>query len=335
MPLLAMVAYQWLTPREKHAARLLQWPGLLAFLVLGLGWYVAMVVRHPQLTSYFIGDEIVNRVASDKFGRNPEWYQPFTMYLPLLLLGGGLWGYYPVRFLGTWRWWRPETWRQLRREASPGLFLVLWMVLPLTIFCLSKSRLPNYVVPLFPITALVTAYSAARTWREERFPRRLAWIAVLSACGVILVKGLAGYTPEVGQQLLRFEKPEAVQKLGKRLVRRSKADASRLYRLCQPWDTPATTRFVLYEQPRFFGFDVYAQSPVVRAMEEPPVTVHPRHLPQVLQEITDRSVPQTRHVFICRDYTVPSFRQRLDQAGLHADDVASDAFWHLLVVSAP
>jgi hypothetical protein len=67
------------------------------------------------------------------------------------------------------------TGRPTRRQDAPLLALWLWVLLPLLVFCLARSRLPLYVLPLFlPIAVLV-----ARQWRSEgRGLPRIRWIAV-------------------------------------------------------------------------------------------------------------------------------------------------------------
>jgi hypothetical protein len=118
--------------------------------LLALPWYLAVVHGNPGLLHYFIGDEVYNRIATDEFGRHGEWYGWLQVYAPTLLLGTMPWT--PV----LWRWARGlpadlRRWRKPETRAgdAAGLLLALWVLLPLLVFCLARSRLPLYLLPLF------------------------------------------------------------------------------------------------------------------------------------------------------------------------------------------
>jgi 4-amino-4-deoxy-L-arabinose transferase-like glycosyltransferase len=84
--LLAALVFDQLMP-ERRRSRVLQWSGLVIFVVLALPWYAAVIADHPGLFRHFVGDEVVNRVATNEFGRNGEWYGWLQVYAPTLLLG--------------------------------------------------------------------------------------------------------------------------------------------------------------------------------------------------------------------------------------------------------
>ncbi|NNC24919.1 glycosyltransferase, partial [Salinisphaera sp. USBA-960] len=85
----------------------------------------------------------VDRVATDRFGRHPEWYGWLKIYLPTLLLGTLPWTGELLRWARALparvRAWRE---RQARAEQAGALLLALWIALPLLVFCLAQSRLP-------------------------------------------------------------------------------------------------------------------------------------------------------------------------------------------------
>ena len=127
--------------RREH--RLLQWPGIALFLLIALPWYIAVVVRTPGLLHYFVGSEVVNRVASDSFSRHGEWYGWIVVFGPTLLIGTLPWTLPLLRFLrrlpaDAQRWWRD---RAQRTADAPWVFLVLWVLLPLIVFCIARSRM--------------------------------------------------------------------------------------------------------------------------------------------------------------------------------------------------
>lgn len=181
LPLLAVVAMMWLAPAGDRRSTRAWWAGALLFAVLALPWYLVVVLRHDGLLAYFLGTEVVARIASDKLHRNPEWYGWLLVYAPTLLLGTLPWtgvAWRALRSAAT----RARAWRDAaaRRQDAPLLALWLWVLLPLLVFCVARSRLPLYVLPLFlPLAVLV-----ARQWQAERrsLPRVrwiLVWVVVL------------------------------------------------------------------------------------------------------------------------------------------------------------
>jgi len=65
--------------------------GIASFAVIGMGWYVLEIARHPFLLRYWVMDEVVGRFAENEFQRNPEFSKMFTIYPPVLLFGTGPW----------------------------------------------------------------------------------------------------------------------------------------------------------------------------------------------------------------------------------------------------
>ena len=137
LPLLAIVAFA-LWHRDGRA--LLRPLGIIGFALIGLTWYAAVIQRHPGLLDYFLGHEVVARIATDTHNRNSQWYGPFTQFLPTLLLGT-----LPA-LLAIAIFRKHSTEPVADREQSR--FLWLWFLLPLLVFSLAQSRLPLYVLGL-------------------------------------------------------------------------------------------------------------------------------------------------------------------------------------------
>ena len=151
-------------------------PALAAFAVLGLGWYAFVVMQEPGVLRYFLVEEVVNRVASDKLHRNAEWYGAFKIYLPTLALGTLPW--MPVLAMAAWRT-RRNRFASLR-DSETARLLLCWIALPAFVFFLSRSRLPLYVLPLFAPLAVVVA---------RVLPARIAggWRVALAVWAVLLL----------------------------------------------------------------------------------------------------------------------------------------------------
>lgn len=180
IPLLGVVPFLAKRQGWKGVLRLFSPLGLLVFLVVGMTWYAVVVARYPWVLHYFIHYEIYDRIFTTVQHRNGQWYGWIVVYLPVFLLGTLPW----------WPWSAGKAVACLNRDslksmyarAGETLFLVLWIVVPLLVFILAKSRLPLYVLPLFiPISLLI-----ARGLRNRVNPgstgQRIAfviWVVVL------------------------------------------------------------------------------------------------------------------------------------------------------------
>jgi 4-amino-4-deoxy-L-arabinose transferase-like glycosyltransferase len=174
LPLLAIVAFELSQRRDGlRRSRLLRPLGLLAFAAVGFGWFLVVIRRHPGLLDYFLGHEVYARIATDQLKRFPQWYGPLLVYLPTLAFGALPW---LVAALVA-----------LRNRSKPSgpmaaelRFLLIWMGLPLLVFCLSRSRLPLYLLPLFvPYSLLLGRALAAARWSRLMVALLTVWIVAL------------------------------------------------------------------------------------------------------------------------------------------------------------
>lgn len=178
-----VLLFDFLLPGHRER-RALQWSGMLLFVLMAAPWYLAVFAGNPGLFEYFVGDEVVNRVLTNEFGRHGEWYGWLYVYVPTLLLGTLPWTPALLRWARglpamVRPWWNDPA-RRLR--DAPWLLAVLWLLLPLTVFCLARSRLPLYLLPLFVPLAVIAAMQRQREGKAlPRWRWLLAWSAVLAS----------------------------------------------------------------------------------------------------------------------------------------------------------
>lgn len=151
--------------RSRPGFRFFEPLGLVAFVLVGGWWYAVVEIRHPGLLKSLFMGEIVERNLTDASNRNPEWYKPFVIYLPVLLFGAGAFLWPGVRFVRRRVGGSVKVWRRLvfARDTRASL-LLLFVLLPLVVFSLSKSRLPFYLLPLWIAVALALGRAAAETF---------------------------------------------------------------------------------------------------------------------------------------------------------------------------
>jgi 4-amino-4-deoxy-L-arabinose transferase-like glycosyltransferase len=188
LPMAAVLVFAWLSPPPRPAPRWQHFAGLLLFLALAAPWFLYVTHEHPGLLSYFLGSEVVARVATDKFARHGEWYGWAEVYVPTLLLGSLPWTGRVLTWLrglpaAVARWRSPAA----RVQEGPLLLVALWVLLPLLVFCVSRSRLPLYVLPLFVPLALAVAQQSpagAAGWPARRW--LVAWALLLLGLRILV-----------------------------------------------------------------------------------------------------------------------------------------------------
>lgn len=192
LPLLPLLLFD-LATRRRGGPSMFRPAGLLLFIAIAAPWYVMVTRQTPGLMRYFLGSEVVGRIATDEFRRHGEWYGWIAIYAPTLVLGTLPWS------LPLWRWLRAlpaqmRGWRtgiEARLAEGPWLLVTLWLLVPLLVFCIARSRMPLYVLPLFAPIALAVALQGLRESRPMPGWGRMAGWAVL----MLALKVGAAYYP--------------------------------------------------------------------------------------------------------------------------------------------
>lgn len=338
LPLPVLLIWWWRQERATRPRGLFWVPGLLLFAAVAFSWFLLMILRHPGLLGYLVGDEVINRVASDKFHRNPEWYKPFTMYLPALLLGGGPWTWW----LGRWAWeqkaWRAARVGELWRAHGWGLLMALWLGLPLVVFSLSRSRLPNYVLPLFAPVALLIAWRLRQAWSDgSPLPTRFVGVALSMTVLMVAGKGLSGHPEWISRDNPAQPGAEAAPPRASSLLSGSKKDMRLQYRSVQTYDDPATTEFVLFEEDQSYGFDFYVASPVKRVFTRPERAWNAKGgiaLSAFIESLRTPTAAGKRYLFLChRGDAGPTATMLAKVGGLNAQVLPQTGFCDAVMVT--
>lgn len=130
----------------------LHWlPGLAVFALIGVPWFVVISMREPTFAHFFFIHEHVERFLSPGHARTGAWY-----YF-IVVLAIGLIPWTSLLPGALWRGWQRE----------PGTFqinrlLVLWFGFIFFFFSYSSSKLPSYILPIFPAAAILIARDVMR-----------------------------------------------------------------------------------------------------------------------------------------------------------------------------
>ena len=123
--------------------------GLLAMLVaalVSLPWVLAVHAQEPDYWRFFFWHEHIRRFA----GEDAQHGRPWWFYLPLLVVSSLPWAaLLPVTFKDAWH----------NRRNVKVVFVLLWILLPLALFSLSKGKLPTYIMPCMLPLALLLGYA--------------------------------------------------------------------------------------------------------------------------------------------------------------------------------
>ncbi len=133
--------------RDLGALRDLEWvPGGALFLAITAPWFIAVSLANPEFAEFFFVHEHFTRFLTTVHRRTEPWWY----FLPILAAG----------FL-PWMFALPGAFAQaLEREAGtrsfrPLTFAMLWSAFIVAFFSASGSKLPAYILPVFPAIALV------------------------------------------------------------------------------------------------------------------------------------------------------------------------------------
>jgi 4-amino-4-deoxy-L-arabinose transferase-like glycosyltransferase len=309
--LAALAAFRiYLAATGRKGLRLLSLPGILLMLAAGLGWFVVVVARTPGLLDFFLGSEVYARIMTARHGRNPEWYKPLVIFAPVLLFGSGTaaaaWIVEFVRNRALFGW---GSLRKLLREDERLAFLALWLIVPLAIFSLAKSRLPLYILPIFPAVVIATARVTIKTLARPGHARAARIAAIVTAAALLGVKGLSA-------------------------VYRTDVDMKALHRVCSE-TRRGDTGFYLYGSQELFGLQFYLDGRLTRIADEPLPPWARRSLGAVCHEMISSPRHDTYVFVIDAPWRGDILRRKLDGLGMSFRVVDSGRRFMLLVCRAP
>jgi len=159
--------------------RAMHWlAGLALFLAIAAPWFIVVSMRNPAFAEFFFVHEHFARFLTHVHRREGAWWY----YVPLLLAG-----MLPWTAGLAWLRFRPVAGL---RDAPDGealrtqqRVLLTWSCFVFVFFSLSGSKLPSYILPMFPALALLLALRmrgvGARALRWQLVVPVLVWLLAL------------------------------------------------------------------------------------------------------------------------------------------------------------
>lgn len=150
LPAAVFVLY-WIVSGDRAIFRRLHLlAGLGIFLAIALPWFVLVAIKNPEQPHFFFINEHWNRFFFKEHHREGPWYYflvlivPATMpWLPLL----------PASLI--------RARQKLEGQFQSTQLLLIWTVFILFFFSYSSSKLPGYMLPVFPALAVLAGWLLA------------------------------------------------------------------------------------------------------------------------------------------------------------------------------
>lgn len=147
---------------------------LLLFAVIAVPWFLLMCLKEREFFQFFFVDQHILRFLTTKHKRSGPMYY----FIPVLLAGLFPWSVFIPRAIA--RFWRTKEMR---------LFLI-WSAVVFVFFSVSGSKLPPYILPVFPALSIVIGCLFMSEW-NVRVRRRgetivyLVFFACLALAGFV------------------------------------------------------------------------------------------------------------------------------------------------------
>lgn len=177
LPGAVLVAYSAIARDLRVWTRMHWLSGVAIFLAIAAPWFVLVSLRNPDFAHFFFVHEHFQRFTTTTHRRTGAWWY----FAPVLAVG-----------LLPWTTLLPgaiaDAWRRAPGTFQPGRLLLAWTAVIFAFFSLSGSKLPSYILPLFPALALMVGP------RLAALPARAAAghaLAVAATAGIATVALLA------------------------------------------------------------------------------------------------------------------------------------------------
>ncbi|MFO0746814.1 MAG: glycosyltransferase family 39 protein [Myxococcota bacterium] len=151
--------------------------GIIAFLVSGMPWYAAMLIKHgkPYFDRFFIHDHF-NRIGSGVHQIDSGTFEHFIKWLGI--------GFFPwVAFVPLALFWMVRLRARNNEPRNQALLMIgMWALLSFALFSYSETKFHHYIFPAVPAIAMITALYLRHLVKEG------GWVARFSAVvGILFV----------------------------------------------------------------------------------------------------------------------------------------------------
>ena len=154
--------------------------GLPWCLLLVLPWFIAIyIVTNGAFYEHAVGVDMMGKVAE---GAEGHWGPPGTYFL-------AAWGtFWPSVVIAAMA--APFAWRNRREKAVR--FLLCWLVPSWMVFEIAVTKLPHYVLPVYPALAILSALAIERGMLAKPGSRLAGLVWIWPVLAILLSLALGG-----------------------------------------------------------------------------------------------------------------------------------------------
>lgn len=160
--------------------------GSALFLLIAVPWFVYVCLKNPGLLNYFVFNQSLGRLFSTVHGREGNMFY----FVPVLIIGFLPW----ILFLPS-AVLRYKPWR---KEDKIWLFFSLWIIVPLVFFSFSRSKLPGYILPVYPAMAIMVG---SYIYEKGYFRRVVGLCIIMSVLYLVSTAVLPQVEEKLGSNL--------------------------------------------------------------------------------------------------------------------------------------
>lgn len=163
-----------LVQRDFRLLLKLEWIiGLVIFFAICAPWFVLVSAENPEFLQFFFIHEHFERFLSTTHRREQAWWY----FLPILFGGFFPWAVALIPAM-WWAWQQPgsptnDTTSTNSQIFRPLRFVLLYSAFIFLFFSRSGSKLTAYILPFFPVMALLIG-----AYIRTADPKRLAWLVL-------------------------------------------------------------------------------------------------------------------------------------------------------------
>ena len=294
----AVVAYMlwqrdWQLLKHMHLGK-----GLLIFFAVTTPWFVAVSIKNPEFAHFFFIHEHFERFTTNVHHREgAPWY-----FVPILLLGVLPWLTVTVASLArpSFAWWNKQS-----GGFDAERFLWVFALVIFVFFSAGHSKLPAYILPIFPALAIL----AGRRLANAQHNRVDAWFTGLFALTFLVAAWQAPRfaSEHIPAELYIAYRPwlfAAAGVLGFSAVLMYRATLQRMH-----FFAAAGIAALLAFQLAGWGFQTLAESRSSRLMADAITRAAP---PDVPLYVVGTYYPQSLPFYLHRTITLVAFKGELE-----------------------
>ena len=164
----ALFFWALFTKRWRETLRLFHPAAIAAFCLTALPWYILCARGNPDFFRIFIIEHNFKRYLTPEF----QHIQPFWFYIPVILIAFLPWtvGLLWTVIVGAQRVYR-------RQVSERTMFSLSWSLFCVLFFSISQSKLPGYVLPAVPASAMILSAGLTNLGRLDLRALGITFIA--------------------------------------------------------------------------------------------------------------------------------------------------------------